>query len=756
MKITDSMPFAAELLTPTYEESFCRAGAAAGAGEVTVDQSWAIRVECDADLARVAADHLTHFVIQSVGGTLGSESAAHPIRLRIDPSLDANPETHRVCVSGDGIEVTGAGSAGVLQGVFRLENLMRERGGPIAPLGLETRRPQFRRRIHRSPLSPFYVDELTGFPGDPFNAEWLSPGMAYPAYQEEDAGPDLFYHDSLLMRLAQHGFNGIWLRAAFRHFAKVSVFPEFGQQAEEVLARLKDLCRRAARYGIDVFLYINEPMAIPETDEFFRNHPQCRGAASSYKPLVQLCTSTEEVRTYLRESTEYIFRHVPELAGMMMITASEFPSHCWCRSRVNPEKPQERTGEVATCPRCSQRTPQEVVGEIVRLVRDGAWAVKPEAEIIVWNWSWAMWEPDPQRGVLAALPEGVIAMGDFERGQPTQACGYAYTNDEYSIKVVGPSPRFQGVADFQRRRDLPVYAKIQIGTTHENPDIPYLPDLPKIAKKYVALRDTGVSGMMTCWNFGNMPSLGTETAGEFTWAPQPAEVADGLRRVALRNFGPKVADDVVAAWQKLSEAHEDFPSSIPVMYTGPVSRGPAFLLIFDQINRAFPHSWLLDKNIEGDLLNWVSPFTPEQVLECYRSEADKATEAIALLDAALEKVEGDDHRRLARETAVARFHVVQTLSAANVVDFLLTRNAFYAAEEAAKKRELLDKIEAICRAEAENAASALPLLDADSRLGWHGEAYGYMIDRRLVEEKLARLEQLLSERLPQERAALGA
>lgn len=62
----------------------------------------------------------------------------------------------------------------------------------------------------------------------------------------------------------------------------------------------------------------------------------------------------------------------------------------------------------------------------------------------------------------------------------------------------------------------------------------------------------------------------------------------------------------------------------------------------------------------------------------------------------------------------------------------------------------------MCRDEVANARAALPLVDADARLGWHGEAYGHMISRPLVEQKPAGLRAILGERIPQERAKLGA
>ena len=755
MRIRDTMPFADELLAPTYEESFRREEVTAGTGEVMVDDTWAVSIRGTEELLQIAANYLTSFLSQSMGCDVSDSSAGKSLVLEVDTTLDDNPESHRLVVNADAIRIVGAGPQGVLQGVFRLANRMREKGAPILAPGEEKRTPLFKHRIHRSPLSCFYREELTGYDGHPFAATSFAPGLEYPAYREQDAGPDVFYHDNMLMRLLEHGFNGIWIRGAFRHFAKTSAFPEWGQLSDEILPRLHDLTDRAERFGMKVFLYLNEPLGVAEDDEFFDKYPQCKGAPSSVKPWINLCTSTPEVKTYLRESAQYVFTHVPKLAGFVMITASEFPSHCWCRTGINPDDPTERIGEVQACPRCVTRTPQETVGELFSLVHEGATSAKPDAEIIAWNWSWRMWEPDPQRGVLEALPPRIIVMGDYERGEPAEALGFEYTNDEYSIKVIGPSARFRGVADFLTSQNRPIYARIQIGTTHENPDIPYLPVPPNIAKKYLSLPEAGVSGLMTCWNFGNMPSLGTEIAGEFSWSPQP-DLQTGLRAVAARHFGEAAADDVLEAWEAMSRAHDAFPSSIPVMYNGPISRGPNFPFIFEQIGKNFPKSWLLESDIRGDLFTWTSPFGPEKVLECYRAEVAEGRKAVEMLKQAWVKAAGDDRRRLERETGVMEFHLIQTESAANVLDFLLNRNAFYGAANATEKRRQLDRIEQICRQEMDNIRAAIPLLEADSRLGWHGEAYGYMITVFGVEEKLESLNTLVEERLPQERAALQA
>jgi hypothetical protein len=144
MKIFDTMPFARELLAPTYSESFRREGAAAAAGEVTIGEDWALALYATEGILPLAGDHLQQFFEQSLGVELDCCGVEKRIVLDVDPELDGNPETHLIRVSDTRVEITGAGPQGVLQGVFRLENLMKERGGPFLPLGEEKRTPLFK------------------------------------------------------------------------------------------------------------------------------------------------------------------------------------------------------------------------------------------------------------------------------------------------------------------------------------------------------------------------------------------------------------------------------------------------------------------------------------------------------------------------------------------------------------------------------------------------------------------------------------
>lgn len=80
-------------------------------------------------------------------------------------------------------------------------------------------------------------------------------------------GDPLLEHDPFpegyLQRLAATGVNGVWLHAVLY---KLSPFPwdtSISEKWEQRLERLNELVARAAKYGIGIYLYMNEPRAMP-------------------------------------------------------------------------------------------------------------------------------------------------------------------------------------------------------------------------------------------------------------------------------------------------------------------------------------------------------------------------------------------------------------------------------------------------------------------------------------------------------------
>ena len=118
--------------------------------------------------------------------------------------------------------------------------------------------------------------------------------------------------------------NAVWLHTVLRTLAKDPKYPEFGEGSERRIANLQTLVRRCDRYGIKVFLYMNEPRGMPES--FFAGKPEreaFRGCGNRNWPLFAMCTSVPEVRRWVRDSLEKVFRGAPGLGGIFTITMSE-------------------------------------------------------------------------------------------------------------------------------------------------------------------------------------------------------------------------------------------------------------------------------------------------------------------------------------------------------------------------------------------------------------------------------------------------
>jgi hypothetical protein len=167
------------------------------------------------------------------------------------------------------------------------------------------------------------------------------------------------------------------------------------------------------------------------------------------------------------------------------------------------------------CPRCSKRSPVEIVKEVIDNVHAGIRSVSKEVEIILWNWSWNAYEKDPSPTIINNLPDDVILMAGFERGSKKKILDKFRAIDEYSLSFSGPSVRFKNAAKLAQKRGLKVITKLQVGTTHELATAPNLPLLGNLYDKAKYIRENNLAGFMGCWNFGNMITANTAAFNYF-------------------------------------------------------------------------------------------------------------------------------------------------------------------------------------------------------------------------------------------------
>lgn len=574
----------------------------------------------------------------------------------------------------------------------------------------------FQVRIWRSPQSPFYGDN--------------------PWYGDELDSADKVYSDTYLSSVVDNGFNGIWLKGILRDLVPSSVFPEFGRDSQRKMKQLNGLVKQADRHRIGVYLYLNEPLAFPANNLFWKRYPDVRGSSSSawgknFPTTSAFCTSNPRVRDFLRESTKRLFQMAPGLQGVFIITASEFHSHCY--SHVNLYSPITcmNAAKNTDCPRCQQRLPAEVVAEVIRFINDGVRAVSSEAEVIAWNWSWAMFEPDPQEGIIKRLPKDVIFMADFERSGKRNILGQTIMIDEYSLSYIGPSPRFMKSLHVAKEQGLKVYAKVQVGTTHEIVTVPNLPLISNLYRKFRQLRALDVSGFLGCWSFGNEFSLNTFAVSQLIKGeslPGENKFLSELAREYFPGCRPRL---VVEAWRYFCQAMKYLPFSQVFAYYGPVNYSLSYPIPEAPGHRPMGESWRWRYRRGNRLEDTLGPFSLGQMIKALTILVGTWEAGLKRLDEGLgEKTAKESHARA--EQAVAHVIYHQFRSARNIFSsYRLVKRVQTAATIKQRLRIIKDEIE--------NLQQVLTWLKDSPKCGFHPEPRVFFYNRRSIMAKIKRL-----------------
>ena len=592
------------------------------------------------------------------------DSFRRSIFVSYDPTLGP---AYKLSVEQNSISISGSSDEALSRAFVELERRMAERGGPFLSRTVETNTPSF---------TPRYVSSYFSLMTDVLGQDLIDP-----------------FPDGYLNQIYHQDADGIWVYALLEDLVPSTEFPEIGTPGNaERLQRLRKLVDRAAKRGLKVFIYLNEPRDQPLS--FFEKYPDVKGHVEGGRAM--LCTSTARVQKHLHGAFEKLFREVPGLGGVFVITASENWTNCYSRTRNT------------NCPRCSKRPPADVIAEVIRSMAEGAWAADPKAKFIVWDWSWhsVLGEEAPEQ-IIAKLPKGVGLMADFERGTHITRGGIPMNVEEYSISIIGPSPRAKSRSEQAKQFGFDYLAKIQLSTTWECGTVPFIPVPNLLARKAQALRDVGTSGLMETWTIGSYPSPNTEAFAVQQWNPQLSE-AQVLQRVAAKRYGSDAAGDVVRGWTKLSNAFTEeypFPSS---PYAGPLQHGPSLPWYRRDIPPPYGNVTLF--NCKDDWRRWTAPYPQDVMAKLLRHLCERWDEGLADLRAAEKRATGERRKQLKRDNDVAWMVGYYYRAYANTLEFYGARDAGDAKN---MKRFAEDEIK--------HTEQALRFVRADSRIGWEAE-----------------------------------
>ncbi len=521
------------------------------------------------------------------------------------------------------------------------------------------------------------------------------------------------FPEGLLSKLADVGVNGVWLHVVLRQLAPGGeYFPEFGEGHQTRLATLRRLVERAKRYGIGVYLYMNEPRAMPP--DFFQDRPDMAGISS--RGLVTMCTSDPRVRRWMAGALSHVFGEVPDLAGVFTITASENPTNCAFLENH------------AACSRCRHRTAPEIIAEVNATIAEGVHAAAPDARVIAWDWSWNG-DGDASE-FIEKLPKSVWLMSVSEWSKPITRGGVNTHVGEYSMSAGGPGPRALRHWEVARKRGLKTVAKLQMNNTWEMAAVPFVPVMDLVAEHCANLANVSIDGQLLSWSLGGYPSPNLQVAQRFAEDPG-ASIDSVLNQIAAERYSPQAAPHARQAWSAFSTAFREYPFGMQTLYFSPHLTGPANLFYAQPTG----YSATMVGLPYDDLARWHGSYPPEVLADQFHKVADGWSLGLDAMERAVQQATPRQRATARGDLQLAKTCQLHFASAANHVDFILARDALAADDlTPTARKEKQAFIRRILADEISNAQELYALAKQDSRIGFEASNHYFYVPLDLAEK----------------------
>ncbi len=628
--------------------------------------------------------------------------------------------------TAQGVTVFSGETEGIRRGLLRLEDLLVQGGGTLR-LGSVRQKAVIKRRISRCFFSP------TNRP--PRNGSELDDNVDY-------------YPDGYLNRLMHDGINGIWIYSSFDELLPSSLIGEFGKGSEKRIQKLNRTIEKCARFGIEVFIFALEPIALTNP-AVMKRHGNLLGKYSQVLgnriqefrgeeviDHVAFCTYTEFGKKYCYEAMEKLFTLAPKLGGFMSITQGERVTSC---STVWTNDEFEWTN---TCPHCSKYSRAEILSQKVETLREGMRRVKPEAEFISWTYEHRLWNFDEIGEYVEKAPSDVALMQNFEDNGRTVQLGKKRFAIDYWLAYDGPSETFSYTAKKAREQGKKSYAKMQVCCSHEIASVPYIPVPGLIYDKFTRAKELGVTGVMESWYFGNYPCLMSKAAEILSFDREFSSKVEFLSELARLYYSETDAADVASAWECFEKAYTQYPVNVMFSYYGPMHDGMVWELALLPKNYSLSRSWLLCDPTDGDRLGecLFQGHTASEVLELLRGMDEWWQKGLN----ELKKISVWDEN--GEQITIAKTLGLLIKSGKNIVEFYKLRNDLgYARGDA---REILKRLAEIVCEEMLGCDEMSELCKADNRLGFHSEAEGFKFFPEKLAWRKTKLKALLETEFP--------
>ncbi len=627
---------------------------------------------------------------------ISGKSDAKTIFIGVDDSLDERSFSIKV---SDKIEIYGKDERYAAQGIYALEDEMNLNEAPIAEPGVKTMKCRF-------------------------SVREIFTGMRLGKYT-----------DKHLSMLAHAGFNAI------------PVGTRDVIESQERCDEVNDIINRAKKFGIDVY-----------TTSTFKNlyHPDDEKAYeyydSTYGKLFELC---------------------PGIKGIQIVgECCEFPSK---DPRTTGKTWRESLDDEKSSPGwfpCSDYP------QFVSMLRDVIKAHSPEAEFIFFTYNWGYETEELRAELLRKVPTDITMKATFEMFEKVDISPEIQeVTTDYTLWQIGPGKYFSSEAKIARERGLRMFAKTNsAGNTWDIGGTPYLPAPQRWIKRWQAVTDAQdnykLDGIEESHTYGFWPSILPELAKYAFMCPRP-DMNELLKKLIIRDCGEENVDGMLEVYELFSKGMEHCVSTNEDQF-GPARLGPSYPLFFKnwELVPKGPES-RRDVNYEGYPVYKYNLDREEKLLyelQEYREMARLFNEGAEKLNVIISKMDAKKGKALEELWQVAKFigNTATTIHHVKRWHYLKGKLGVYVdaravwcggrknmpdAEPAKKplipaknpKGIVLELID-ILKREIANAEDTIPLVEANSRLGYEQE-YDYAAAPEQIRWKIQMAEKTLKEEL---------
>lgn len=448
------------------------------------------------------------------------------------------------------------------------------------------------------------------------------------------------YSEEMLKEYALCGINGLWFQALLYGLIPWDRAPEMSGDHKRRIKNLRRLTKRAAKFGIGIYLYFNEPRSIKK--EYAEKFKDLEGA-EPIKDSLCLCTSKKEVLHYLEQAMASLFAQCPDLAGIFTINRSENPTNC---AYGTPEHKN-------TCPICRNRPTSHILIEVLTALANGIAKSNPNAKVMAHTWAWDF---EDINEIIQKLPGNISILSVSEWGVETDCEGQKGTVIDYSISHPGPSKRSEENFLIAKKYGLGRVAKVQINNSWEMSAVPYLPVFDLVEKHLKNLRKVGVKDFMLSWTMGGAAS------------PMAGLLAKSKEEIFKELYG-EGAKSVAEASRIFSNAFSQFPlDNACCIYNAPLHNGPGNPL------------WLTPTHYRGsmgfpydDIATWKYRYSEDIFSRAFHKMADNWKKGLPILENELKKLKGRYKKNLEELYRFALVTYCHFKATSNAIDFIILR-----------------------------------------------------------------------------------